>query len=384
MLHSQSLPNFGEKGLERPHGGSMDGEVRKSFDENHPSKGLAHYGDTRHAEMFVRDQLTMGVASLTSPLADILQLGGSQAKPQSKYDPNTGKFYRSTTVDSSCVPASLPVKDIMSLFCSDEQRYDPSTHTGVVVNISSVITVTCVGDTHVQADGMHNEVQKRIADLMIKSYSAPQDAASQGVATAMGLTLFSDGGRGFAEKDCELVQDTCAGISLFGPVSASQVQIKAVKADTCCGMTMFSVEDDELSETETEANVSPVGSMDILKQMFVDTCLGMSFFSSSKKQMGLEELVADSVLGQTLYSNSNVEGPRDVHAETCGGVTTFSACEASVECEVEKEENTDDIASMSVGGFTDFSPALKKFQQNPETYTAEQKWLSELAWAAAY
>lgn len=216
MNHSHSLPNF-------EYGSLFSQAPQRSVDTTDlkcMAKQLAA-GDTRHAEMFVRDQLTSGLAPPASPLANILggpamQSAGS-GRPQSKYDPNTGKFYRSAIVDTSCVPLSLPATELLAIFCADGLQYDSSTHTGVVLNIASSITITCVGDTHVEADAMHSEVQERLSKFFSRS-GMPHLELNSPAQNAAGITLFSEGSVGPAEKDCELVADSCAGLSLFAPV----------------------------------------------------------------------------------------------------------------------------------------------------------------------
>jgi len=380
------MPDFVEQGappfLPEGYRKSFDGDA-KAFQ----TRMLA--GDTRQAEMFVRDQLTTGFAPPSSPLADILPMAAGSSKPQAKYDPNTGKFYRSVVVDPSCVPASLPATLLMAVFCSDEMRYNPGSHTGVVLNISYNITVTCVGDTHVQADDMYSEVQQRVAALIRESFPslAALDEPAGEVETCMGMTLFAPAAQP-SDEECELVADSCAGISLFAPILVPQKQIRAVRAvDSCCGMTMFTAEEeeDDLSETETASPRSATGSLSSLKQFVADTCAGMTLFgNTADKQVDLEDLVADGVMGMTLYSPKGEQGEYDVHAETCNGVTTFTKCAPAPEAEGSGEEEGEDIASSCVSGFTDFTPALRKMQQDPTTYTAEQQWLSELAWGAAY
>lgn len=217
MNHSHSLPNFEY--------GSLFSQAPKRSGNTTDLKCMAKQlaaGDTRHAEMFVRDQLTSGLAPPASPLANIL--GGSamqsvgSVRPQSKYDPNTGKFYRSAIVDTSFVPLALPATELLAMFCADGLQYNSSTHTGVVLNIASSITITCVGDTHVQADAMHSEVQERLSKLFFSRSDMPHLQLSSPAQNAAGITLFSEGSVGPAEKDCELVADSSAGLSLFSPV----------------------------------------------------------------------------------------------------------------------------------------------------------------------
>jgi hypothetical protein len=162
----------------------------------------------------------------------------------------------------------------------------------------------------------------------------------------------------------------------------------------CAGMTLFSYTDeDELSEHDTVVSGASSSKnspclKSTLQQALVDTMAGMTLFRASEKpQVSLENAMADTSCGISLYSLPDHKQMQNVRADTCGGFTMFTACEA----DSDSDENyaQDDVydaetcmmASHTIMGFTDFGPALAKLRQDPETYTEEQQWLSDLAWA---
>jgi hypothetical protein len=225
MFHSRSMPD-----LDSINGSSS---CKSSFESGPKGSGRLIPGDSRHAELFVRDNLTSpksGFAPAPSPLAGIFELQHGQ-KPMSKYDPNTGKFYRSVTMDTAGISASLSALSLLSLFSGDEMRYDTATHTGVVLNIAGQFTVTCVGDTHVQADAMYAKVQETLAALAQPMPEDGEDDSEAQMQSVMGISLLQGCGKGPVEKDCELVADSCAGLTLFSDVKGMS---PSRACDDCC------------------------------------------------------------------------------------------------------------------------------------------------------
>jgi hypothetical protein len=197
------------------HSPSSGSSCKSSFESGSKSTGRLVVGDTRHAEMFVRDNLTSGFVPPASLLAGIFD-GQHGGKPLSKYDPNTGKFYRSVALDAESIPASLSALSLLSLFASDEMRYNTSTHTGVVINLAGQITVTCVGDTHVQTDALYTKVQETLASLFSSQQQLDNGDGSDGIIdSVMGISLVQCAGKGPVEKDCELEADSSLGFTLF-------------------------------------------------------------------------------------------------------------------------------------------------------------------------
>jgi hypothetical protein len=179
--------------------------------------------------------------------------------------------------------------------------------------------------------------------------------------------------------------------------AGNEKQAKGVHMEHCAGMTLFSYADeDELSEEDTV--VSSAGSSSrnspnltsTLQKALVDTMAGMTFFrTSDKPQVSLENVTAGTSCGITLYSSPDQEHDKltmqNVRADTCGGMTMFTPCDADTDEKHAQHEGPHDeaclMASDTIMGFTDFGPALAKLRQDPERYTEEQKWLSDLAWA---
>jgi len=390
MMSSRSAPSLagflGEEQGKKAQSGSQGSFSRLSDSSDGKDAGVAcRAGDTRLGEMFIRDRLTSGQGlAKASPLANLMPQ--QNQKPLSKYDHSTGKFYRSLVVDASSIPSSLSAIDLLQIFSSDEElAYRSETHTGAIVSLAGgSLTLTCVGETHVDADKMYANVQDRLCELLFpEDYSLPVEGEEAVVAeTAAGISLFN-AGKGPAEKDCDLVAESMAGMSLFS--SAQPKQARPVVADTCGGMTMFSFEeaDSELSGNETEDEEEFQQRPSVLAgvtKILADTVAGMTFFS--RKEQDAEALNATETSGgMTLYLGDG-KRMQNVVAETCCGMTTFSECSASPDaC-----SNCDDCApccvaaSDSMMGYTDFTPLLKSIQQDPESYTEEQKWMSDLAW----
>mmetsp|Transcript_10036 Transcript_10036/g.19631 ORF Transcript_10036/g.19631 Transcript_10036/m.19631 type:complete len:388 (+) Transcript_10036:166-1329(+) len=340
--------------------------------------------DTRLGETFVRDRLTSDpfAGFQGSPLATMNSL-----PPQSKFDPNTGKFYRSLSVDAAKVPTSVSAHELLSLFSGDDQlSYSNETHTGTVVSLAGLaFTFTCVGETHVDCNNMYTEVQARMEDLLIGG------SDDQEVECAMGMSLFPGNKQVVTEKDVELVADSCAGMSLFAPANPSKTA-RPVAADSCGGMTMFSWEDEEevLSGHTTEdeeAGESSPSAFATLSKVILNTCAGMTLFGLAKEQPAEDNITAtESAFGLTLFKSDRPAFANSFQAESCCGMTTFSErlADESYDGEESEEEEYEydlpcDVAADSVCGWTDFGPALRAIQNKPETYTAEQQWMSDLA-----
>jgi len=346
------------------------------------SSALMRNGDTRFGEVFVRDRLTSdsSLPRTGSPLANLESL-----PPQSKFDPNTGKFYRSLSVEAARVPPSMSAVELLGLFSGDaELSYSSDTHTGTVVSLAgSAFTFTCVGETHVESNDMYAKVQERLERLCL-------GAEEPEVESAMGMSLFPSTAQAAVEKDAVLVAESCGGLSLFAPANPARTG-RLVTADSCGGMTMFSWEDEEealsghTTDEEEELERKGPSVVATISKVIADTCAGFSFFRSAEEP-AFEELTAtESACGLTIYQGDGqrMQGAR---AETCGGLTTFTErladesydAESDEECAYGEEE-CQVVAGESVCGWTDFAPALRKLQQRPETYTAEQQWMSNLA-----
>uniref|UniRef100_A0A6T8KJ29 Uncharacterized protein n=1 Tax=Hemiselmis andersenii TaxID=464988 RepID=A0A6T8KJ29_HEMAN len=363
-------------------GGMLRSGSNSDFSDSEKSAGpaLMRVGDTRFGEVFVRDRLTSdsSLPRTGSPLANPLSL-----PPQSKFDPNTGKFYRSLTVDSARVPPSVSAVELLGLFSADsELAYSADTHTGTVVSLAGgAFTFTCVGETHVDSNCMYEKVQERLDSLLLGT-EEPE------VESAMGMSLFPSKGHALVEKDVELVAESCAGLSLFAPANPVKTA-RNVAADSCGGMTMFSWEDEEealsghTTDEEEELEGKQTSVVSSISKVIADTCAGFTFFRSAKEQ-DFEELTAtESAMGLTIYQG-NGKRMTNVLAETCGGLTTFSERLADNSYDGESDEDghydeCQEVAGESVCGWTDFTPGLRALQQRPETYTAEQQWMSDLA-----
>lgn len=372
MMASRSAPllDFNAHD-EKPNVAAQGGVSRLDGGEGKEAGAMCRVGDTRLGEMFVRDRLTTGPAGKSSPLVELMP---QNRKPLSKYDPNTGKFYRSTVVDASAIPASLSAVELLQIFSANERlAYRAETHTGTIVSLAgSALTLTCVGETHVDADRMFAEVQDRLSELLI----APQEVDVT-LESAMGMSFFN-AGHGPVEKEVELVAESCSGFSLFAP--AQPMQHRPIKADTCGGMTMFSwdVDESELSGDDTEDEES-TGVFSSVGKMLANTVAGMTFFRA-KKQTVEDLRTTETMGGLTLYLGDG-KRMQNVCAETCGGITTFSECADEASAVADEEEIAPfKVASDSMMGFTDFTPLLRSMQQDPDSYTDEQKWMSDLAW----
>eukprot|EP00293_Proteomonas_sulcata_P015515 CAMPEP_0184311176 /NCGR_PEP_ID=MMETSP1049-20130417/38736_1 /TAXON_ID=77928 /ORGANISM="Proteomonas sulcata, Strain CCMP704" /LENGTH=340 /DNA_ID=CAMNT_0026626275 /DNA_START=234 /DNA_END=1256 /DNA_ORIENTATION=+ len=332
------------------------------------AEGLGH--------LFMMDKLTANSPpagkGMSSSVLGRIQ-GTSQLKPSSKFDAQTGKFYRSFRIDASGLERAS-VGELLTLFAGQPGLdYDAQQHSGVVVSMAGgEVSVLCVGETHVHCDFLVEEARRRLNTFLTLRAAAQaveeqiqaseacgftlfhsteergveDDADFEGKAHSMaGFTLFSAGPAHNSTEPptevatqvagqtlfssleqvepTELLAEQCSGLTLFAPLGKAKDHMIA---DSIAGFTLLShVDEDYLSEKGTEEGSNADAAELDVREEAEDDGLGAL---SNKDLKALFSSVADTCAGLTFFSAAQptrTEAEWDaMQAQSCGGVTLFA------------------------------------------------------------
>ncbi|EKX40618.1 hypothetical protein GUITHDRAFT_164652, partial [Guillardia theta CCMP2712] len=287
------------------------------------------------ARMYVLDKLTsLGPRPAMNPLGQKL---GAATKPLGKFDPHSGKWFRSFAIDSSVV-GELSLQEVVELFSCEHLRYRPEGHTGVVLNlVLNEFNVMCIGDTHVQVDELYNDAMLKLQERMDKMQGGklPSQACSEGpvMDSVAGISLIRNEGKQSLE-DRQVQFNETAGVSLLSAVD--QADSKPLRATgSIAGMTLFAetVEDEE-SDALNSADVSN------LIQSVRQKCASFTKYLQSFDSAVNDETCIESC-GMTLFKMEEdtfvqepVEVAEDLHAVSSCGITLFQSPSANMSSNV--------------------------------------------------
>jgi hypothetical protein len=218
------------------------------------------------AQIHVYDLLSKGLQSPIGGLGKGIissQIGNflERQRPHSKYDPRTGRFYRSITVDQI---SSVVLNELIASLSAASLSFDRNTFSGVITFITGGegtegfgINLTCVADTHLHADSMYERAEQILVQLLSAHASSFKETEELPFETLAGFTLLcssqseadSPSIRHVSESDAPSAADplyqaegeTCCGVSLFRDPYAPPPDWSSPDLDTAAGVTLFSL-----------------------------------------------------------------------------------------------------------------------------------------------
>ena len=273
------------------------------------------------AHLFMINKLT----SLAPSGVQGMFLGSGSSKPQAKFDPQSGKWYRSFTVDRSL--GSLSLDALATALSSEALCFNEVTQSGVVMNLAGSlqaggeVSFLCVGDNHVHADHLHRQGLGAIAKLC----------------------------RGNAEQSparTATVADSTCGVTLFSAPEGAPSMAR-MQADGACGFNLlFKAAEQQESASHKQGQAGWGGSVQ------ADYLCGLTMLSSTEAaQADVLELEADGVAGMTLFNASGATAApvsEVVAAESVAGMTVFGR--ASSPASQAKPAAAPDAAEAGFGG----------------------------------
>ena len=355
--------------------------------------------DDDMSHLFMMNKLmSMAPQSASQSMFGLGAASGTPGKPQAKFDPQSGKWYRSFTVDRSLGSFSLDA--LGAALSSEELCFSELTQSGVVLNLAGSalraggeVSFLCVGDNHVHADHLYQEGRVAMTKLFHQDKPAPEAATDAVADSVCGFTLFS--GPDCTAEAQDLNAGGACGFTIFNkPVVLEQQQQQAqegwggeVVPDSLCGITFLSPAQpsegegvelvaDGFAGATIFSNLAAASS-DFFggKAVEADSIMGMTMFSYADEEEQEEEdtreagwggLEADSTCGMLMLSRAEADsepGPA-LEADACAGMTLFSA-EGGAQWMKEKRV----VATHSLGGMTLF--ALEREQSARDTDSDE-------------
>jgi hypothetical protein len=330
------------------------------------SMGKLEEGGVGQAHMFVLDKLTSGSPPTGMQGASLLQnkMGGGagQLGPSSKFDAQTGKFYRSFRVDTAEIEGAQ-LKELLGLFALNGLDYDEGQHSGVMMSVAGgALSVICVGDTHVHCNFLFEKSRAKVDNFLTLHAAANQVEEQLVAAESCGLTFFHSLAEPEQEDDTEFAGKAhcMAGFTLFSAGPAHSPAPATEKADQVAGQTLFSplepVEPCELAAEES-AGITffrPHGK--VKDHMVADSVAGFTLLSyaddtlseQSTEDGGSNVDAQELAEADAALSNKDLKALWTSVAETCAGLTFFSR-------PVRTEEEWDAMQADSCGGITLFA-----------------------------
>jgi hypothetical protein len=308
------------------------------------------------ARLLVMDRLT-GMESKRSIssnnlLGDRLGVGN---KPKGKFDAQSGKWYRSLTLSPQVVEA-VGIKELMEVLNDPAIKFGSQSQTGVVFNIlpsehGMQLSLMCIGETHVEVDRQLQTAMARVTELLSEARNRLQ------ARTLAGLSLFS---RGDAAAQLGDVQDTCAGITLFGAPADQQKPCNVVMEDNACGMSIFSHAPAAKDRKPRKGLAKPATPCEFAVK---DSCAGMTMFERPADWKAPEDICAtESQAGMTMFASAvGQQHPpaEDVMLDSMCGMGMFSwKFEGMDEVEISKALSQASTEGSCMGSFVGSQPRL--------------------------
>jgi hypothetical protein len=308
------------------------------------------------ARLLVVDRLTgmesKRSMSSNSLLGDRLGVGN---KPKGKFDAQSGKWYRSLTLSPKVVE-SVGIKELMEVLNDPAIKFGSQSQTGVVFNIlpsehGMQLSLMCIGETHVEVDRQMQTAMARVKELLSETHNRLQ------ARTLAGLSLFS---RGDAATQLGDVQDTCAGITLFGTPADQQKPGDVVIEDNACGMSLFSHAPAAKDRKPRKGLAKPAAPCEFAVK---DSCAGMTMFERPEDWKAPEDIFAtESQAGMTMFASAaGQQHPpaEDVMLDSMCGMGMFSwKFEGMDEVEISKALSQASTEGSCFGSFAGSQPHL--------------------------
>lgn len=306
------------------------------------------------ARLLMMDRLTgMGAKrsmSSSNLLGDRLGVGN---KPKGKFDAQSGKWYRSSTLSPQTVQA-VGIEELMEVLNEPAIKFDSQSQTGVVFNIlpseaGMQLSMMCIGDTHVDVDQQLQAAMARVAELLAVARSSLQ------CETLAGLSLFS---RGDAATQVGDVQDTCAGMTLFAAPAGQKKPENVVMEDNACGMSLFAPGPAAKDRKPRKGRGESAATCEFAVK---DSCAGITMFERPADWKAPEDICAmESQAGLTMFASAAGQHhppAEDVMLDSACGMGMFSwKLEGMDEVEISKALSEASTAASHVGSHPRITP----------------------------